>query len=51
MIDTPQNRQAMPKANYSRWVEPEAIADVILFLASDAARVIQGAAIPVHGKG
>jgi len=50
-IDTEQNRQAMPKADPSRWVEPEAIADVILFLASDAARAVQGAAIPVYGKG
>ena len=50
-IDTPQNRQAMPTANFSRWVKPEAIADVILFLASDAARAVQGAAIPVYGKG
>lgn len=50
-IDTPQNRKAMPKANHSRWVKPEAIADVILFLASDAAGAVQGAAIPVYGKG
>ena len=50
-IDTPQNRQAMPNADHSRWVKPEAIADVIQFLASDAARVVQGAAIPVYGKG
>jgi len=50
-IDTPQNRQAMPKADHSHWVKPEAIADVILFLASHAARAVQGAAIPVYGKG
>jgi NAD(P)-dependent dehydrogenase (short-subunit alcohol dehydrogenase family) len=49
-IDTPQNREAMPKADHSRWVEPEAIADVMLFLASDAARAVNGAAIPVYGK-
>ena len=46
-IDTPQNREAMPNADYSRWVKPEAIADVILFLASEAARALQGVAIPV----
>jgi NAD(P)-dependent dehydrogenase (short-subunit alcohol dehydrogenase family) len=46
-IDTPQNRQAMPNADYSRWVKPEAIADVFLFLASDAARAVHGAALPV----
>ena len=50
-IDTPQNRKAMPNANHSRWVKPEAIADVILFLASDAAGAVQGAAIPVYGRG
>ncbi len=50
-IDTPQNRQAMPNANYDRWVKPTAIADVILFLASDAARAVNGAALPVYGKG
>ena len=49
-IDTPQNREAMPKANHEKWVRPEAIADVILFLASDAARAIQGAAVPVYGR-
>jgi NAD(P)-dependent dehydrogenase (short-subunit alcohol dehydrogenase family) len=49
IIDTPQNRAAMPKADPSRWVAPEALADVLLFLASPAARAIHGAAIPVVG--
>jgi NAD(P)-dependent dehydrogenase (short-subunit alcohol dehydrogenase family) len=48
-IDTPQNRQAMPNANHDRWVTPEAIAEVVLFLASDAAVPIHGALIPVYG--
>ena len=50
-IDTPQNRKAVPNGDYSKWVEPEAIADVILFLISDAASAINGAALPVYGKG
>ena len=50
-IDTPQNRAANPSADFSKWVEPSAIADVILFLASDASRAINGAAVPVFGKG
>lgn len=50
-IDTPQNRAAMPKADTSRWVKPEALADVVLFLASDAARAVHGAAVPVYGTG
>jgi NAD(P)-dependent dehydrogenase (short-subunit alcohol dehydrogenase family) len=49
-IDTPQNRQEMPNADYSRWVTPEAIADVVVFLASEAARGIHGAAIQVYGR-
>ncbi len=50
-IDTPQNRTAVPNGDFSKWVEPAAIADVLVFLASDAARAITGAAVPVYGKG
>ncbi|MFC1975489.1 SDR family NAD(P)-dependent oxidoreductase [Chloroflexota bacterium] len=49
-IDTPQNRETMPDADHDRWIQPEALADVILFLASDAARAIHGAAVPVYGR-
>lgn len=50
-IDTPQNRKEAPNADFSKWVAPEALADVILFLASDAARAVQGAAVGVYGRG
>jgi NAD(P)-dependent dehydrogenase (short-subunit alcohol dehydrogenase family) len=50
-IDSPANRKAMPEADTSRWVQPEALAKVILFLASDAAKAIHGATIPVSGLG
>lgn len=50
IIDTPDNRKAMPEADMSRWVTPDALADVIAFLASDAARAIHGAALPVTGR-
>jgi NAD(P)-dependent dehydrogenase (short-subunit alcohol dehydrogenase family) len=49
VIDTPQNRADMPKADPKRWVSPEDLAQVLLFLCSDAARAIHGAAIPVNG--
>ncbi|MEO8157521.1 MAG: SDR family NAD(P)-dependent oxidoreductase [Betaproteobacteria bacterium] len=49
IIDTPANRKAMPDADFARWPKPEDIARVILFLCSDNARVIHGAAIPVYG--
>jgi NAD(P)-dependent dehydrogenase (short-subunit alcohol dehydrogenase family) len=50
IIDTAANRSAMPKADFSKWPKPEDIAEVVLFLASDEARVIHGASIPVFGN-
>jgi NAD(P)-dependent dehydrogenase (short-subunit alcohol dehydrogenase family) len=49
-IDTPANRASMPKADFSKWVTPQELADVILFLASDAASAITGALLPVSGR-
>ncbi|MEO6717619.1 MAG: SDR family oxidoreductase [Novosphingobium sp.] len=51
IIDTPTNRKDMPDADTSQWVQPAAVADVILFLASPAARSITGALIPVTRGG
>ena len=50
IIDTEVNRKAMPGAPFDQWPKPEEIAKVILFLASDQARVIHGASIPVYGN-
>lgn len=50
-IDTPANRKEMPDADLSRWVTPQAISEVILFLASDSASAVHGALIPVFGTG
>lgn len=47
IIDTEENRKAMPNADFAKWPKPREIARVILFLCSDDARLIQGAAIPV----
>jgi NAD(P)-dependent dehydrogenase (short-subunit alcohol dehydrogenase family) len=49
IIDTPENRSAMPKADPAKWVAPADLANVILFLASDTARAVHGAALPVTG--
>jgi NAD(P)-dependent dehydrogenase (short-subunit alcohol dehydrogenase family) len=50
IIDTPANRADMPKADFTRWVAPQALADVIVFLSSHAARAITGASILVAGR-
>ncbi|MFO1310766.1 MAG: SDR family NAD(P)-dependent oxidoreductase [Burkholderiales bacterium] len=49
IIDTPENRKAMPGADTRKWVAPEDLASVVIFLASDAARAVHGAAIPITG--
>jgi len=49
IIDTEANRKAIPKADFAKWPKPEDIARVILFLCSQDAKVIHGAAIPVYG--
>ena len=50
IIDTEINRKAIPKADFAKWPKPEDIARVILFLCSDEAKVIHGAAVPVYGE-
>jgi NAD(P)-dependent dehydrogenase (short-subunit alcohol dehydrogenase family) len=50
IIDTAANREAMPSADFSTWPKPEEIAQVILFLCSDKAAVVHGAAVPVYGN-
>ena len=50
IIDTAANRKAMPNADFAQWPKPEEIALVILFLCSDEARLVHGAAVPVYGN-
>ena len=50
IIDTAANREAMPEADFATWPKPEDIAKVILFLSSESAKTIHGAAIPVYGN-
>jgi NAD(P)-dependent dehydrogenase (short-subunit alcohol dehydrogenase family) len=49
-IDTPLNRQAMPKSDFSRWVKPESIAKTLVWLASETAGDTSGAVIPIYGR-
>jgi NAD(P)-dependent dehydrogenase (short-subunit alcohol dehydrogenase family) len=49
VIDTPANRAADPNAGFSRWVKPESIARLLLWLASEAAADINGAVVPIYG--
>jgi NAD(P)-dependent dehydrogenase (short-subunit alcohol dehydrogenase family) len=49
-IDTPSNREAMPHADFDRWVTADEVADAMLWLASDAASAVHGAALPVYGR-
>jgi NAD(P)-dependent dehydrogenase (short-subunit alcohol dehydrogenase family) len=49
-IDTAANRASMPKADFGKWVSPQELTDVILFLASDAASAVTGALLPVSGR-
>jgi len=50
IIDTSANRASMPKADFSKWVTPQELAEVILFLVSDAASAVTGALLPVSGR-
>lgn len=49
VLDTPQNRAAMPRGDRSRWVDPADLAAVVVFLASERARAVHGASLPVTG--
>ena len=49
-MDTPANRKAMPKSDFSRWVQPATVASLMLWLAGDAGKDVNGAVIPVYGN-
>ena len=48
-MDTPANRKAMPDADFSKWVQPTSVASLIVWLAGDAGKDMNGAVIPVYG--
>jgi NAD(P)-dependent dehydrogenase (short-subunit alcohol dehydrogenase family) len=49
-MDTPANRKSMPDADFSKWVRPAAVASLIVWLAGDAGKEVNGAVIPVYGN-
>ena len=49
-MDTPANRAAEPGADVSQWIDPQQVANLALWLASESASAISGAAIPVYGR-
>jgi len=49
IIDTEANRRTMPKANFSKWVQPQDLANIVLFLCSEESKAITGSAIPTYG--
>jgi NAD(P)-dependent dehydrogenase (short-subunit alcohol dehydrogenase family) len=49
-LDTPQNRKAMPDADFAKWVTPQSVARLMVWLASDAAADTSGAVIPIYGR-
>lgn len=49
-MDTPANRKSMPNADFSKWVRPEAVASLIVWLTGDAGKDVNGAMIPVYGS-
>jgi len=49
-MDTPANRQAMPNADFSKWVRPERVANLMVWLAGEMGADVSGAQIPVYGK-
>jgi NAD(P)-dependent dehydrogenase (short-subunit alcohol dehydrogenase family) len=49
-MDTPANRKAMPKADFTKWPKVEDVAATIVFLASSDNRVTRGGVLPVYGK-
>ncbi len=50
ILDTPANRRVMPNGEFSAWVRPGEVAEVLLFLAGDRAKSVSGAAIPIYGR-